>query len=501
VRNFRELGLLFPRRLTTGPHKGEVVWGALHHSRALRALKNPRYTGAFVYGRSRTRKIATGREARKSLPRDQWHTLLLDAHPGYITWSEYEENLGRLHENAQANGAERRQSPAREGPALLQGLVVCGRCGERMTVRYYCSHGQLLPEYVCQKRSIETAQAACQRFLGKALDLAVGDLLVETVSPLALEVALAVQEELESRADEADRLRRQQVERAHYEAELAQRRYLRVDPDNRLVADSLEAAWNQKLRALTAAQEDYARRREADGILGREQREQILALATDFPRLWREPTTPQRERKRMVRLLLEDVTLLRTDEIVAHVRFRGGATHSLHLPLPLNAAQLRKTDPAVVAELDHLLDDHTDAGIVDILNSRGLRPGVAERFSLNILYDLRRTYRLDDRFTRLRRQGLLTLEEVSELLGADPSTVKIWASAGHLASRVYNDKGQRLFERPTTLQIPCQWCGGPIPAKPALRRGKKWCSQRCCFAAYNSRKRAARAIADQQGAA
>jgi hypothetical protein len=371
-----------------------------------------------------------------------------------------------------------------------------------MTVRYYCSHGQLLPEYVCQKRSIETAQAACQRFLGKALDLAVGDLLVETVSPLALEVALAVQEELESRADEADRLRRQQVERAHYEAELAQRRYLRVDPDNRLVADSLEADWNQKLRALTAAQDDYARRREADGlVLGREQREQILALATDFPRLWREPTTPQRERKRMVRLLLEDVTLLRTDEIVAHVRFRGGATHSLHLPLPLNAAQLRKTDPAVVAELDHLLDDHTDAEIVDILNSRGLRPGVAESFSLNILYDLRRTYGLDDRFTRLRRQGLLTLQEVSELLGADPSTVKVWASAGHLASRVYNDKGQRLFERPTTLQISCQWCGGPIPAKPALRRGKKWCSQRCCFAAYNSRKRAARAIADQQGAA
>lgn len=502
VRSFREQGLLFPRRLTTGPHKGEVAWGPLHHSRTLRAVKNPRYTGAFVYGRHQTRKTAAGRETRKSLPREQWHTLLLDVHPGYITWAQYEENLWRLHENAQANGAERRQSPAREGPALLQGLVVCGRCGERMTVRYYCSHGQLLPEYVCQKRGIETAQPVCQRLLGKDLDLAVGDLLVETVSPLALEVALAVQEELESRANEADRLRRQQVERARYEADLAQRRYLRVDPDHRLVADSLEADWNQKLRALTAAQEDYERRREADGlVLDREQREQILALATDFPRLWREPTTPQRERKRMVRLLLEDVTLRKTDEIVAQVRFRGGATHSLHLPLPLNAAQLRKTDPAVVAEVDRLLDDHTDAEIVDILNSRGLRPGVAERFSLRILYILRRTYGLEDRFTRLRRQGLLTLEEISQLLGADPSTVKIWASAGHVASHIYNDKGQRLFERPTTLQLACQWCGDPIPARPALRRGRKWCSANCCTAAYKSRKRAARRIALRQGAA
>lgn len=211
-------------------------------------------------------------------------------------------------------------------------------------------------------------------------------------------------------------------------------------------------------------------RREA--VLDREQREQILALATDFPRLWREPSTAQRERKRMVRLLLEDVTLHRTDEIVAHVRFRGGATHSLHLPLPLNAAQLRKTDPAVVAEVDRLLDEHTDAEIVDILNSRGLRPGVAERFSLRILYILRRTYGLEDRFTRLRRQGLLTLEEVSQLLGADPTTVKIWASAGHVVSHIYNDKGQRLFERPTSLQLVCQWCGiRYLPGQPCAEVG------------------------------
>ena len=329
-----------------------------------------------------------------------------------------------------------------------------------------------------------------------------GELLVETVTPLALEITLAVQEELDVRAAEADQLRRRQVERARYEAELAQRRYLQVDPDNRLVAGSLEADWNQKLRALALAQEEYERRREVDdGLLNNQQREQILALATDFPRLWSDPDVPERERKRMVRLLLEDVTLVRRDEIVAHVRFRGGATHSLHVPLPLSAAELRKVDPAVVGEVDRLLDDHTDAEIVAILNARGLRPGVAERFSLKILYTLRRAYGLDGRYMRLRGRGLLTLEEISELLGADPSTVKKWARAGRIPSRVYNDKGQRLYEQPEALAQSCQWCGGPIPATPLLRGGKKWCSEHCCQAAYHSRKQAAGQAVQEEGAA
>jgi hypothetical protein len=285
--------------------------------------------------------------------------------------------------------------------------------------------------------------------LGGDLDRAIGDLLVATVTPLALEVALAVQDELAARAEEADRLRRQQLERVRYEAELAQRRYLRVDPDNRLVADSLEADWNRKLRALAEAQDAYARQRQADGRqLDQRQQEQVLALATDFPRLWRDPSTPQRERKRMVRLLLDDVTLLRTDTLVAHIRFRGGATHSLRLPLPLNAWQLRQTDPAVIAEIDHLLDQHTEGEIARILNARGRRPGVADRFTLRILYILRRAYGLADRFTRLRRQGLLTLDEIAAQLGVDTTTVKVRRRAGLLRSQPYNDKGCRLYEPP-----------------------------------------------------
>lgn len=492
VRAFREQGLLFPRRLTTGPHAGEVAWGPLVHHRALRLLKNPRYTGAFVYGRTRAKRTATGGESRIRLPREEWHTLLLDRHPGYITWDEYEANLRRLAENAQANGAERRAGPPREGPALLQGLVVCGRCGERMGVRYSMVRGEPVPEYHCQREAIEHATSLCARIVGASIDRAIGELLVETVSPLALEAALDVEAELAARSAEADGLRRSQVERARYEAELAQRRYLRVDPDNRLVADSLEADWNAKLRALADAQEASERARQSDrGFADPAERARILALATDFPRLWADPTTPQRERKRMVRLLVEDVTLARTDELVVHVRFRGGATRTLHLPLPLSAPDLRRTDPAAVATLDRLLDDHTDAQAAEILNARGVRPGVADRFTAAIVVHLRHKYRLADRFTRLRARGLLTLPEISELLGAHPATVKVWAREGRIASVLLHDNGERLFPRPADLHRSCGWCASPIPSRPALRGGKKWCSMSCTQKAYRSRKRAA----------
>jgi hypothetical protein len=236
--------------------------------------------------------------------------LLKNAHPGYISWEQYEENLRRLQENAQVNGSDRRKSPPREGPALLQGMVVCGICGSRLTIRYHARQGRLVPEYVCQRDGIEHAISICQRVVGDHIDHAVGQLLVESVAPLTLEVTLSVQQELQTRIEEVDKLRRKQVERARYEADLAQRRYLRVDPANRLVADSLEADWNAKLRALTEAQEQYEQQRRQDRVVAdAQQRARIAALASDFPRLWQDPKTPDRERKRMVRLLLADVTL------------------------------------------------------------------------------------------------------------------------------------------------------------------------------------------------
>ncbi len=492
VRAFRAQSLLFPRRVRSGPRKGELFWGELLHYRALNVLKNPRYAGVFAYGRSQAKKTLQGGESRHRLPVDQWHTLIMDAHPGYITWADYEENLARLRANSAAYGQDRRAGPPREGPALLQGLVVCGRCGGRMTIRYYSRHGKTIPQYACQSKGIKRAEPPCQLILGGEIDRAVGDLLVESMTPFALEVALSVQDELAARAEEADRLRHQQVERARYEAELAQRRYLRVDPDNRLVAATLEAEWNNKLRALDAAREDCERQREADALLDEDKRRRVLALATDFPRLWRDPDTPARERKRMARLLIEDVTLLKADDLVVHVRFRGGDTRSLHLARPRTAADLRKLDPAVVAEVERLLDDHTHSEIAEALNAAGHQPPVGESFTIWMIWKICRAHGLESRFDRLRRQGMLTLDEMAEALGVDPQTVKARATRGQLPSVAYNDKGQRLYAPPQpSTMIPCARCGKPMSERVGQGQRRKYCGVSCRTGAYAARRRAA----------
>jgi hypothetical protein len=224
-----------------------------------------------------------------------------------------------------------------------------------MTVRYHSRCTQPVPDYVCQRDGIEHGKPICQSINGEQIDETIRELLIETMTPMALDVALAVQQQIQTRLDDVDRLRRKQVERARYEADQAQRRYMHVDPANRLVADTLEAEWNSKLRALNEAQQEYERLRQTDHLAVDEtQRARIAALAGDFPRLWQDPKTPDREKKRMVRLLLEDVTLLKGDQIHVHVRFKGGVLKSLSLPLPLGAPLLRKTPVAVVSEVDRL---------------------------------------------------------------------------------------------------------------------------------------------------
>jgi DNA invertase Pin-like site-specific DNA recombinase len=447
VKLFREQGLLFPRRLRSGPQKGQLVWGPITHSRVLQILHNPWYAGAFAFGRTRTYKKASGGNACKKLPQHQWHTLIPDAHPGYITWEQYQDNQRRLHESAQAHGLERRKSPPGQGPALLQGLVVCGICGKRMTVRYHSRQGHLEPDYACQRQGIEHAQPVCQLILGTGIDKAVGELLLEMVAPMTLEVAWAVQQELQVRLDEADQLRKQQVERTRYEADLAQNRYMQVDPNNRLVADELEADWNAKLRVLAEAQQQYEQQRQADRMmLDDEIKDKVLTLATDFPKVWHDPETSDRDRKRMVRLLIEDVTLTKNEQIKIQIRFKGGATRTLVLPLPKGAGELRKTSSKVVSEIDRLLDEKTDEETALQLNKHGYKAGTGCAFTRLIVAKIRINYKLKSHFTRLREAGMLTESEIAEELGICTGTVKIWRRHGLLRARRYNEKNEYLYE-------------------------------------------------------
>jgi DNA invertase Pin-like site-specific DNA recombinase/DNA-binding transcriptional regulator YiaG len=449
VQTFRAEGLRFPARIRTGPHKGELSWTPLRHDRVLRILHNPRYAGAFVYGRLRQRKGPDGKLRSERLPREEWTSLIPGAHEAYITWEQFELNQQLLAANAQAHAAERAKGPAREGSALLQGLAVCGRCGCRMTVHYHHRRGIEVPDYRCMRAAIRDGVAPCASVPGATIDVAIAQLLLDTVTPLALDVALSVQAELEARAEEADALRRSHVERARHRAELARRRYLAVDPDNRLVADTLEADWNNALRQLRDAQDDYEQTRAtARAAFTEEHRARILALATDFPALWSDPATPQRERKRMARLLIEDVTINKTDQIHLNVRFRGGQTTSLTIPIPPTGGQAHQTAPDTLAHLDRLLDDHTDAQAAELLNQAGHRSGTGRAFTPLIVLHLRRGNGLPSHLERLRAKGLLTIAELAKRLGVSTSTIKAWHRAGLLNSHQANDKNIRLFEPP-----------------------------------------------------
>ena len=261
--------------------------------------------------------------------------------------------------------------------------------------------------------------------------------------------------ELEARTAETDALRHQHVERLRYEAELARRRYMKVDPDNRLVADTLEAEWNDKLRLHADAAADYDRRsREQAATLDADMRRRILDLAEQLPRIWQDPRVNSRERKRILRLLVDDVTLVKADTITAHVRLTGGATRTLVLKRPLPIAQIRKFKPELVTEVDHLLDRYCDREIADILNQRGCQTWERKPFNLKKIAFIRTAYKLPSRHQRLRRRGMLTTHEVAAKLGVAPTTVQEWGRQGLIKKHHADSLNRGLWEMlPGTMII------------------------------------------------
>jgi DNA invertase Pin-like site-specific DNA recombinase len=462
VHHFKTEGVLWPRRITSGVRAGELFFGPLEHSRVLGILHNPRYTGAFVYGRTRQRKVIIAGQLRyRRLKREEWSVFLPNMHPGYISWEEFESNQTKLLANANGYGEDRRKSPPREGAALLQGLVICGVCGLRMTVRYHTDHGHLMPEYVCQRRGIQTAEPICQHLPGGQIDQAVTELVLKAVNPASLDVALEVFEELRARQAEVDRLRRAQVERAREEAELAQRQYLLARPENRLVVDNLERQWNEKLTSLSQAEEEYSRMSKSQpSALTDEDRDRVHALASDLPRVWNDPRTPARDRKRMLRLLIEDVTLVKNQKIHIHIRWKAGATTSMERPLPLSAPDLVRT-PADIVELVRVLaTEQTDAQIARTLNARWLRTGRKHSFTRLIVRHIRNAYDIPSYVQHLRSNGWLTVPEVAAQMGVHSSTAKRFAVEGVLRAVRADDTGRVLFE-PVV---------GPLPqAQPGKR--------------------------------
>jgi DNA invertase Pin-like site-specific DNA recombinase len=454
VKVFRKEGLCFPSRRLGGT----TVFQPLTASSAMRVLNNPRYAGVYVYGRRRYRRAADGsKKIQRKREYNEWLACIPNAHPGYISWEQHQQNLKLLATNGRGYELAR-VSPPREGAALLQGRAVCGRCGRHFRVRYVSRRGKREAWYVCDRANAALGWPNCQSIAGQAVDEAIGTLVAERMTPAAVELALEIRREIEARHEEADQLRRRAIERAQIEADLAQRRFMLVDPSNRLVADTLEAEWNDKLRALALVREERERGRQHDQLVVDDTiRQRLVVMTTDFKKLWNDPCTANRERKRLLAYIIEDATLIKPPmEGVTkiHVRFKGGKTETLTTLNPKSSAQQVKTPTTTVKLVDKLLDHHIYSEIADILNQQGLRPGGSARpgrsgtrfTALRIAYLIHR-YELRSRYDRLRDRGMLTAAEAAARLHIHEATVIRWAEYGLITRHAYNAHAY-LYEVP-----------------------------------------------------
>jgi len=393
VHRFTERGLRFPKRAYGGAWDGKIIWGRLSHSRVLGVLKNPSYAGIYVFGRYQYRReISVDGEVHKrmhAVAMPDWRVSLQQHHEGYITVDEFVKNRERLQKN-RTNGEETILSgPAREGLALLQGLLLCGNCGHALTVRYR-GNGGIYPTYQCNVLRREgLATKSCMVFSCGLLDGVIAEEMLKALQPAELELALAALHELESRDQSILRQWQMRLERAEYEVALAERRYQEVDPANRLVAGTLERRWNDALVHLEDLKKEAAEfQRQEAHVATPEQKAQVLALARDLPRLWHAPTTQSKDRKRMLRLLIKDITVEKPanqKQLLVHIRWQGGVCSDFSVELPLNIADRVRYPTAVVAKVRELarhLQDH-ELQISSIGKDRSAQKGCPTRRKLS----------------------------------------------------------------------------------------------------------------------
>lgn len=440
AQRFAEKGLKFPKRAYGGVWDGKLIWGHLTDSRVLSLLKNPAYAGVYAFGRFRCVKeiLQDGlvRQRIQKMPRDAWLVEIQNHHEGYITWDEYSANQEQLERNRTQRPENILPQAAREGLALLQGLLVCRGCGRRLTVRYR-GNGGIYPIYECNWRKRQgRAKKSCMSMACAPLDQAMADRVLEAVNPEHLQLTLAAQEELTARDSSLRRQWEMRIQRAQYEADLAQRRYEQVDPDNRLVATSLERRWNAALVQVDEVrrQMEESCRRQTHTFTPR-QREQILALAGDFPRLWKAETTSAKDKKRLLRLLVEDITVERGAgrEVQLHVRWSGGASEDLTAVLPRKIQDRVRHPSRRVDEVRRLAQNHTDAEIVELFNGRGERTAKGNPFTVASIKWIRYKHRIDA--PQLKLPDEWTVEDIAKRFHVSRGVVYYWIHRDVLPAR------------------------------------------------------------------
>jgi DNA invertase Pin-like site-specific DNA recombinase len=443
MQRFAERGLRFPKRSYGGAWDGKILWGRLTHGRVLGLLKNPSYAGMYVFGRYQYRReINAAGEIQKRMHAAamvDWRVRLQEHHEGYITWEEFLENQKRLEKN-RTNGEEMLLSgPAREGLALLQGLLLCGHCGRALTVRY-TGNGGIYPCYQCNwLRREGLASKDCISFRCDLLDAAIVEQVLEALQPAELELALAALQELEARDQTILRQWQMRLERAEYEAALAERRYQEVDPSQRLVAATLERRWNAALLQLEDLKKQAAEfQRQEARVATPEQKAKVLALARNLPRLWHAPTTQAKDRKRMLRLLIKDITVEKPNQkqLAVHFRWQGGASSDLCVQVPPNRADRVRYPAAVVDRVRDLAQSLPNAEIAERLNREGHVSALGKPFTSSMIQWIRYRYQIPK--VTLARPDELTVDQVARRFEVSPNVVYYWIGRSVIRARRLN---------------------------------------------------------------
>jgi DNA invertase Pin-like site-specific DNA recombinase len=439
LRYFMRNGLKLPMR-EPGTHQLRQV--PPRYTLLLSMLHNPTYAGAYVFGRNERRMALVDGQVRRQhstrLPPETWKVCLKNHHPAYIIWEEYMANQKKLATNHPSYQQPDQRGAVREGSALLQGLVLCGRCGHRMQTSYRES---ARPYYECRRF---TDKGICWTVAAAGIDEAVARLFLETVQPPEIELGLAVTREVEHQAQEVDRQWRLRLERARYEAQLAERRYKAVDPDNRVVARTLEREWNEKLGELEALEREHQQvlRREKVELTSQD-RARLLELAKDLSYVWHARSTTNAERKNLLRILVREVVLSPVDvpERGIHIQLQWQTGTCSDITIARRPSYARATSPEAIKLIGTLAEERSDREVAAELNRRGLLSGVKRAWDKEAVRWVRKRYgirrqptgrRGRPRQPERRADGLYSMHGVAALLGVTEPMVRSWVEKGWL---------------------------------------------------------------------
>jgi DNA invertase Pin-like site-specific DNA recombinase/predicted DNA-binding transcriptional regulator AlpA len=435
----RSEGLSFPLQTRFG---GSIRWVDPSYVAIYHVLTNPVYAGAYAYGKSRHEvtldRCGTRKKRVRKLPQSQWSVLIPHHHQGFIDWSTYEANRARISANTHPRPHQSGCGAVREGTALLQGLAVCGHCGRKLRTHY--TGRTASPGYHCAGKTIANGRGIyCLNVGAMQIDDAVAQAVLVALAPLGIEAALAAAERIEADHDAALAQWRLAVERANYEVQRAERRYRAIDPDNRLVARGLEAEWEKSLRELETAKAELARReQQRPRTLSADERSRLLALGADLRKVWQAPTTAARDKKELLRTLLEEIIIaVNKDEHRSHLtlRWRGGALAEIDLDLPRRRTAPVRTNEDTVALVRRLAVHYPDAVIAGILNRQQRTTAYGHRFTANHVGNLRRHWniaRYEPPATPPEGEAL-TIKQAAATLGVATSTIHRWLNDGIIA--------------------------------------------------------------------